>query len=288
MPSPDGTVPARLVWIASYPKSGNTWMRAALTSLRRGGTPVDVNRLDGGRIASSRATFDRYTGVAASDLSDAEVQRLRPAVFRRLAAAAGDLSLCKVHDAYVSVGDEPLFPTDATFGAVYVVRDPRDVAVSVAHHRQWPVAQAVDFLCTPDVDMAASRRRMNRQLRQPLGSWSQHVRSWTDPDGAAGAFAVRVVRYEAMHTDLPAILRDLAAMLDWPADAAVIAGAVAASGFDGLRRQEAVAGFSERPSAMPVFFRSGRAGGWRRVLSSAEVDRIERCHGATMARFGYL
>jgi hypothetical protein len=42
---------AWLYWVASYPKSGNTWMRAALTSLRRGGASIDINRLDGDLIA---------------------------------------------------------------------------------------------------------------------------------------------------------------------------------------------------------------------------------------------
>ncbi|MFA6123577.1 MAG: sulfotransferase domain-containing protein [Sphingomonas sp.] len=278
---------ARLYWVASYPKSGNTWMRAALTSLRRGGASVDINRLDGDLIASSRTVFDRYAGVAASDLTDAEVQRLRPAVFRDLARAQRTPLLCKAHEAYVRAGDEPLFPADATLGAVYIVRDPRDVAVSIAHHRQWPLARAVDFLCTPGVDMAASRDRMNRQLCQPLGSWSQHVESWIAPDGAAGAFPVRVVRYEAMHDDLSAILEDIAPTLGLNADTAHLAGAVAASRFEQLQRQEIAKGFTERPATMQMFFRTGGVGGWRHTLSPAQAAKIEACHAQWMERLGY-
>jgi len=278
---------ARLYWIASYPKSGNTWMRAALTSLRHGGGAVDINRLDGERIASSRALFDHYTSVEASSLTDAEILRLRPAVYRGLAQAQREPLLCKAHDAYVHAGDEPLFPADATLGAVYIVRDPRDIAVSLAHHRQWPLPRAVDFLCAPDVDMAASRSRMNQQLRQPLGSWSQHVQSWVAPDGAAGAFPVRVVRYEAMHGDLSAILGDIASALGWGAHATQLAGAVAASRIDRLQHQEAVEGFCERPAKMQAFFRKGLVGGWRETLSPAQAARIEDCHAEWMERFGY-
>lgn len=278
---------ARLYWIASYPKSGNTWLRAALTSLRHGGGVVDINRLDGERIASSRALFDRYTSVEASNLTDVEIQRLRPAVFRSLAQAQQKPVLCKVHDAYARAGNEPLFPADATLGAVYIVRDPRDVAVSLAHHRQWSLRRAVDFLCTPDVDMAASRDRMNRQLRQALGSWSQHVQSWVAPDGAAGAFPVRVVRYEAMHSDLLTILGDIASDMDWRVDAAQLAGAVAASSFDRLKRQEEAGGFSERPTTMQAFFRTGQVDGWREALSPAQAAQIEDCHAEWMERLGY-
>jgi len=280
--------PARLYWIASYPKSGNTWMRAALTSLRSGGRAIDINRLDGDLIASSRVQFDRYTGVEASDLTDAEILSLRPAVFRGLARAQREPLLCKAHEAYVEAGDEPLFPTDATLGAVYIVRDPRDVAVSLAHHRQWPLARAVDFLCQPDVDLAASRGRLNRQLRQPLGSWSQHIRSWIMPEGAAGAFPVRVVRYEAMHEGLQLILAELAQALGWPVNEAQLANAVAASRFDRLQSQEAMTGFSERPATMPAFFRKGVVGGWREALSSAQVAQITASHAELMAHFGYV
>jgi len=51
-----------IIWLASYPKSGNTWLRIFLTNLRCDGEePVNINELDGGPIASARALFDEAT-----------------------------------------------------------------------------------------------------------------------------------------------------------------------------------------------------------------------------------
>src|ERR1051325_10793236 len=72
----------RFVWLASYPKSGNTWLRVFLANLIRGGNePVDINQLDV-LSASDRSLFDASTGLASSELTRAEIARLRPGVFR--------------------------------------------------------------------------------------------------------------------------------------------------------------------------------------------------------------
>jgi aryl sulfotransferase len=90
--------------------------------------------LQTGTIASSRERFDEATGVEASDLTYAEIDELRPAVYRYLAAEAHRATmLIKVHDAYTDtpVG-EPLFPADISQGVIYILRNPLDVAVSFA------------------------------------------------------------------------------------------------------------------------------------------------------------
>jgi aryl sulfotransferase len=66
-----------IIWLASYPKSGNTWLRVFLTNyLRDGDQPADLNDLDGGPIASARLAFEEAVGVEASDLTQAEIERL--------------------------------------------------------------------------------------------------------------------------------------------------------------------------------------------------------------------
>ncbi len=64
--------------------------------------------------------------------------------------------------------------------------------------------------------------------------------------------------------------------------------AIRLSSFERLRKQEERLGFSERPEHTERFFREGRAGQWRGILSAAQVDRIVADHGEQMARFGYL
>ncbi len=81
----------KIVWLASYPKSGNTWLRAFLTNCWYDTeTPADVNALLGGPIASARQLFDETVGVEAADLTTEEIDCYRPAVYRYIAAQSAD------------------------------------------------------------------------------------------------------------------------------------------------------------------------------------------------------
>lgn len=68
-----------IVWLASYPKSGNTWMRVFLTNyLRNADTPADINDLEFMGIATARELFDMYAGFESSDLTHEEIDAARP------------------------------------------------------------------------------------------------------------------------------------------------------------------------------------------------------------------
>src|SRR5262245_60164746 len=127
-----------IIWVASFPKSGNTWLRIVLTNLMAGGaSPVDINTINQGVFfhSADRRYFDESLGFEASDLTHDEVDAIRPDFYRQAAARAAGPVLCKVHDAFVRLSDgRPLFPPDVTRGAVYIIRNPLDVCVSWAHH----------------------------------------------------------------------------------------------------------------------------------------------------------
>ena len=80
----------KIIWLASYPKSGNTWMRILLTNyLRNANMPANINNLDGGPIASARQVFDDNVGIEASDLTQDEIERYRPYVYEMMSEQAG-------------------------------------------------------------------------------------------------------------------------------------------------------------------------------------------------------
>ncbi len=94
--------PDKIVWLASYPKSGNTWMRAFLTALLKPDKEgLDINNLVPSTIASSRQLFDEMAGVSASDLLPEEIDRLRPAIYRQNAMESEELVYHKIHDAWI-------------------------------------------------------------------------------------------------------------------------------------------------------------------------------------------
>jgi len=274
----------RTVWLASYPKSGSTWLRAVLTAWRTGG-PLDLNALDGGPIAAFREYFDVATGVPSSSLTPDEVELVRPRIDELAALEASEPLLRKVHDAYFAgPAGEPIVSVAATRAALYVIRDPREVAVSYAHHRGRTLGWAAGHLDDPDAAMSAEEDLLPVQLRQRLGTWSQHVRSWVDET----PFPVEVVRYEDFAaTPVPTFARALRFAGFAAVDEGSVAEAVAHADFDRLRRAEQEHGFLEQPPSAGDFFRRGESGSWREELSTELADRILGDHREVMSRFGY-
>lgn len=272
-------------WLASYPKSGNTWLRLALWSLKNGGAPVDFSaRLNFAPIASARGRFDERLGVESSDLTEEEITDLRPHNYMMAAQETDEPMLCKVHDAWsLTATGLPLFPPAVTLGTIYVVRDPRDVVVSLSHHMSKPLDSTVDFLSAPKAQLSSQTRELYSQLPQRLTSWSRHVESWLDAPGRPAL----LVRYEDMLADTLGELSRVTGYLGWDADDHALERAVAETHFNTLRGAEERQGFNETPQGVERFFRQGQAGGWRDTLSAELAARVERDHGEVMERLGY-
>lgn len=276
-----------IVWLASYPKSGNTWFRAFLTNfLRNGDVPASINDLDGGPIASARRSFDEAVGYDSGEMTVDEVDALRPEVYRQWAHEAKETLFCKIHDAYTFLPDgRPLIPPEATARALYFVRNPLDVAVSFAHHSGHErfdrvirlMAKAEGSFCEADATEAD-------QLRQKLLTWSAHAQSWADAPG----LRVRVVRYEDMKLRPEETFGAAVRFAGLPDDAARVKKAIEFSRFEELRKQEENAGFGEKMPLAKSFFRKGEIGSWREALTPEQAAKIVTDHGEAMRRFGYL
>ena len=269
---------ARFGWLVSYPRSGNTWLRFMLASLIEGGGPVDINETKAGAQAT-HDEFDEVSGIDSALLTDEEIQRARPALYSFIArGAASTPILRKVHDrCWRNAEGSRMFPPEVSLGAVYIVRDPRDVAVSYAHFSGAGIDETIRRM--GDAGNTIGFRLI--QFPQPLGSWSEHVVSWLDDSG----MPIHRVRYEDLLAEPAAELAKVAVFLGMSPDGAP--GAAAATQFENLRAQEEERGFRDLIYETR-FFRQGRVGGWRSALSAAQVERIERDHGEVMARLGYL
>jgi hypothetical protein len=290
----------RTVWLASYPKSGNTWVRLlAANCLAQDGRPVGINDLsDRGGIASARGPFDFLSLIESGLLTHDEADRLRPRIYEALARGAEDdtydtpedgppVRLVKVHDAYTQtpLGEPLLAGKRGAHGAIVIVRDPRDVAPSLAHHNGTGIDQAIAFMSNPEVCFCAKTHAQTDQFRQKLLTWSGHVASWLDQTD----LPVHLLRYEDLQADAAATIAKALEFAGCPVSDARIGAAVERTRFAALQSEERQTGFREAPRGMTqsLFFRRGVAGGWRSELSDEQVARIEREHAPMMHRLGY-
>jgi aryl sulfotransferase len=290
----------RTIWLASYPKSGNTWFRMLVANLSaQDDIPVDINDLpERGGIASARGPFDYLTLIDSGLLTHEEADKLRPRVYEELARGAEDdeydtpeavppVRFVKVHDAYtLTPGGEPLLAgARGADGAIVIVRDPRDVAPSLANHNGGSIDEAIAFMNDSKSGFCQRTDRQPNQLRQQLPGWSGHIATWLEQ----ADIPVHLIRYEDMKFDTVGTLSRALRFAERIATDDEIRRAVRLADFAQLRSQEQEKGFREapRPHAGGNFFRRGEAGGWRHELTAEQVARIEGEHAPMMRRLEY-
>jgi hypothetical protein len=278
--------PPGMVWIASWPKSGNTWLRILLSNISAGkDVPEDINKLSLHEdMAGSRELFERQTLVDSLLLFPEEIDAWRPAALDAHAASRNDATFLKVHDGWTQLPDGSAALGKAARAALYIVRDPRDVAVSFAFHQDMCIDRAIEYMNQTDSFFGPT----DSQVRQRNNGWTRHVRSWLDESG----LPVHLIRYEDLHADTCRVFRGVLHFLgvsfeNESAAREQVSRAVRHSGFGELQRQEREKGFAERPPRQDSFFRRGRPGAWREQLNEAQVRSIETANAATMRRLDY-
>ena len=239
-------------FVVSFPRSGNTWTRFLIGNLVHAGTPV---------------TFANLESVVPSIY-------IRPdRVLRSLARPR----VLASHECF-----EPRYPK-----VVYIVRDPRDVAVSYYHHNiklrnlpdNYPMDQFVPRFIAADVYAPIDR----------YGSWGDHVLSWLALREGQSRFLL--LRYEDLLANAQLELAKAARFLDVPETPDRLARAIELSSAARMRELEKSQHNQwEQTSGTrqdTPFVRAAKSGGWRGVLPDRSVAEIETAWGGVMQRLGY-
>ncbi len=280
------TNPGNIFWLASYPKSGNTWTRAFISNLRHEEPePVDINAFFTGAIASARGWVESALDFDINELSHDEIDKLRPTAYNWLSQQLKEPEYHKIHDAYTRQSNgEALIPSTATRGALIIIRNPLDVAISFAHHSSCSIDRSITNMGNPNFAFCKGQRSLSNQLRQQLLSWSQHITSWAD----ATELNRLVVRYEDMHTKPLETFTQMATFLELTNDEASISDALEQCKIEKLQTQELTKGFREKSAQAKSFFRKGIVGDWQQTLTEEQIATIVNDHKEVMQRFGYL
>lgn len=283
----DASAPKGIVWIASYPKSGNTWLRVFLHHLIRikRGRPAEARELDriGDTAPSVAGRIGLFAEVMGKPLVEADMRDVvlaRPKVQAAMARDATGVLAVKTHSVLGRVFDVPLINLGVSVGAIYIVRNPLDVALSMASY----LAKSIDGAITSMAAPLNASPTTTQAAAEIWGSWSENVASWTTNPSPV----IKVVRYEDLINDPIAVFTAIAEHMRLGATPAEIEEAASLSSFDELAKAEADGGFVERPPWIDRFFQVGRAGQWKERLTPAQVERIVADHREQMARFGYL
>lgn len=271
-----------IVWLASYPKSGNTWTRIFLANyLSNSEQPMSINQVN--RFGLGDAIAKTYHMVAGRRIDTRDVAltlSLRDKVLRGIVANNADVNLVKTHNIKAVARGVDLIPTKYTRSAIYIMRDPRDMVLSTARHYSESVEKVVARIAHRDNATQAD----DVAVTVLQGTWSDHVKSWT----GYAPYPVLTVRYEDMLADPHGEFAKALKHLGVPIHAERLDRAVRHASFDELSKQESESGFQEKPVGAEKFFAKGRSGQWKTDLDENLADQICRDHAKTMKKFGYL
>lgn len=280
-----GKVSDSILWLASYPRSGNTFVRILLANYFLSGDEASgIGKLPGFCPADTALPlWEAYAAIFGAPKSAEETWAARPKFFDYLRQTRDPRGFpgLKTHTVNLEFFGTRGFSFHPDDRALYIVRHPLDVVVSLADFHGKSIDQAIDELCTSGA-VVHDKRLGALEVR---GSWAEHVASWylTSP------CPVMLVQYEALRVDPVTALRTILGFIGAPVIEDRIALAVGASQFDKVRQQEKLNSFDETPpnTTSGAFFRKGESLQWLKALSTEQAYRLADGCGAIMQRVGY-
>ncbi len=271
-----------LIWLASYPKSGNTWMRSFLHNLLLDAhEPADLDELTRFCISEPTAVhYHKRVSKPWSAVTISDVMKVRAAVHADFTFASPDSVFVKTHNYMGEWFGRPLINMNVTAGAIYMVRNPLDLVLSASDHFGMTIDQTITMMANP----AGGSGMGEHNVAELYTSWSTHVKSWTEHPSPQ----LLVMRYEDMLETPETAFGNVGRFLGLNPPAERLARAIENSSFKKLKAAEEERGFAERSPHAKSFFRKGQSGQWREALSDAQIRRIISDHRAQMQRFGYI
>jgi hypothetical protein len=273
-----------IVFLASYPRSGNTFLRALLGNYESNlGRPLSVDEIAGyGFGEKSEAVWRDCTGMEPPTRSMRSEWLARPAYLRASRRLPGEGALSfKTHTLNGSILGAPAFNIRKIDRAVYIVRHPFDVALSCAPF----FGLSLEAIAERMLLAGAFNVTDGRAPFEVTGSWLQHVTGWINEKRCP----LLVVRYRDLRLDTPAQLTRILRFMGKSVQPDRIARAVAFSAFDQLQRSHAEGGFDQGPDRdrKATFFRVGEQDQWKERLPAPLIGKLAAELGPLMDQLGF-
>lgn len=271
----------KLYWLASYPKSGNTWFRIFLSNYLTNGK-ADINNMsDLGTMASNKRLIKKLNPNYKRYFDAEEMNNLRPDTYRLYNDTLTKPVYNKIHDAYrILDNGKELIPSDISAGIIYFIRNPFDIAVSFSNHMGFSIDKSIEKMNDNKFKIGGVRK----QLSQHLFTWSNHVLSWSEQKN----IPVLILKYEDMLDDTFNQFKSSIKFLGLKYDENKLKTAIEMSSFDKLKKIEEKIGFKEKPKKSEKFFNKGISWYSMDILNSNQKFNIYIQHKEIINKFKYI
>jgi hypothetical protein len=275
-----------LIWLASYPRSGNTFARILLANyFATGQEDFDINKLSDHLPSDTHPVlWQKFSEAFSAPATPQETWEARRKFFEYFRKSRDQkiLPIMKTHSANATTYGVKGFDFRENDRIIYVIRHPLDVVLSYAEFVGKEIDPTIDEMCMSGAYTVAS----TVGALEVRGSWPEHVLSWISSPPCPLLF----IQYEALRSNPVQALEAMLDFLGVPILEDCVRRTTEASQFDRLRSQEAARSFNEAPAARTpgaFFFRKGESLQWLRALSPEQAYRLADGCGEIMQRVGY-
>ena len=285
-----------IIWLASYPKSGNTWLRFFVVSLLlKEHNEVNLKHLEGIKQFPTNYHFKDFS-ISKPDLGNLnKISKYWIAAQKRI-NSDNKIRFFKTHNALCKLDNNIFTNEENTLGTIHIVRDPRNVISSVNNHfHHKSVEESKEFILDERKGIFnKSKIEQNSifTLPQVIGSWKTHYNSWK---------LIRknylLVKYEDLiekpEVEFKRIANYLEPLLKVKFTNENITKAIKLSSFDRLKKIEEKDGFLEsvtnsETGKKETFFNLGPKNDWKKILNKNISDEICRKFKIEMKELGYI
>tara|TARA_B100002051_G_scaffold112239_1_gene106837 strand:+ start:1033 stop:1866 length:834 start_codon:yes stop_codon:yes gene_type:complete len=276
-----------IIWLASYPKSGNTWVRYFLKSY--------FNSPDK-KLTLKREINDNFHSITFPDIVLLNEMKIDYLNFHNITKnwipmqdyinLNNKTNFLKTHNAMCTINNHPFTNTNNTLGAIYIVRDPRDVVASYAHHNNVSHEEIVESMINSQHGEYPEEKGKHFFI-SITGSWSDHYNSWKTYKGRK----IIIIKYEDLvlktNETFSKIIKYLNDINKTVFDEKKIKFSIEQTNFQNLRKLEEKEGFAEKGKG-GFFFRKGKIGSWKDELNKDLVKIIEEKFRKEMLELEYI
>ncbi len=284
-----------ILWLASYPKSGNTYLRALLAAyfFTKDGN-FDFDKLKFIKYFPHINLF-KNLGIDITDEKEVvknyiEAQKIINKKYHK------SILFVKTHSTLQSINGNQFTDLDNTIGAIYVVRDPRNVITSYSNHYETSIKQSAnDMLTNTYLKGMKDYSAFENNVLTHLGTWSDNYNSWKHLNKFNKYL---LIKYEDLVSKPGEIFKDVIKFIakisnkNIHIDKEKLKNSIKTTTFENLKSMEEKDGFIEaikrKDNKNITFFKQGSNRDWKKLLSDDIKNKLEKSFKTEMRELGYL
>lgn len=281
-----------IFWIASYPKSGNTWLRSLLSSYY-----YSENGIFDQTLLEKISQFPEKKYFINFDYDQTIVTDTSKYWIKAQEKINEDkkLRFFKTHNVLGAINGNKFTNVQNTIGCIYIVRDPRNVITSLQNHYEMNFDNALQFMMNEKKFIHDYYKENDYSDFQFISSWEKNYKSWFDQS----SFPVKIIKYEDLHNETFNVFKNLIKFIDKTTnnkndfDKKKAKNSVQSSSFDKLRNIEKTDGFlesvfSKNDSKKIPFFHLGPKNDWKKILDEKYQKKLNSIFNSNLKELNYI